>query len=139
MADPSTSSLTGVQIEHVINAATKNRPWHLLDISVSRSSILVRATCANGQVEFGEWGLEIRGNVMFAHATIDETLYQEALPDGVTVRFDRILAGLEAWGKAINAVELKRLLAQISGTEHLAPESIMNPADYSLLGGKHIW
>ena len=55
------------------------------------------------------------------------------------LRWGRAMNGLRAWGKAVNAVELRRALASQPEMAHLIADHPMAPRDYSPLGGSPAW
>ena len=133
------SALTTQQLEDVAKAATAHRPVELLDITAGAGRIHIEAISANGRITFGEWDIELRDGTMFLHVTIDDTLYMEVLEERMPLRWDRAMNGLRAWGKAVNAVELRKALASHPEMAHLIADHLMAPRDYSPLGGSPAW
>lgn len=88
---------------------------------------------------YGTWRLTLNAGDMLLQVVIRETMYSERLPKSYPHRFDRIIAGLEQWAKAMNAEELKEFIANNPQLAHLGPEHIMNPSEYSPLGGAWTW
>lgn len=135
----SISILTTKQLEDAAKAATAHRPIELLDINAGGGRIHIEAISADGRTVFGEWGLQLRDGTMFLRVIIDDLLYMEALEEGVPLRWDRAMNGLRDWGKAVNAVELKRALSGHPEMAHLVPDHIISPNEYSPLGGSPAW
>lgn len=76
---------------------------------------------------------------MFLRVIIDDILYEEMLEERMPLRWDRAMNGLRSWGKAVNAVELKRALSSQPEMAHLIADHLMAPRDYSPLGGSPAW
>nr|DAK85182.1 MAG TPA: hypothetical protein [Caudoviricetes sp.] len=133
------SALTTQQLEGAAKAATAHRPIGLLDVTVGGGYIHIEAIAADGRTTFGEWGLHLQDGTIFLRIIIDDILYTEALEEHVPLRWDRAMNGLRAWGKAVNAVELKRALSSQPEMAHLIADHLMAPRDYSPLGGSPAW
>lgn len=133
------SALTTRQLEDVARAATAHRPIELLDITTGGGHIHVAAISDDGRTTFGEWDLELRDRTMFLRIIIDDTLYTEILEETIPLRWDRAMEGLRLWGKAVNAVELRRALSSQPEMAHLLADHLISPNEYSPLGGVHAW
>ena len=133
------SALTTQQLEDVAKAATAHRPAELLDITAGGGRIHIEAISDGGRTTFGGWDLHLQDRTMFLHIIIDDVLYTEALEEHMPLRWDRAMNGLRAWGKAVNAVELKRALSSQPEMAHLIADHLMAPRDYSPLGGSPAW
>lgn len=133
------SALTTQQLEDVAKAATAHRPAELLDVTAGGGRIHIEAISDGGRTTFGEWDLHLQDRTMFLRIIIDDTLYTEALEEHVPLRWSRAMNGLRAWGKAVNAVELKRALSSQPEMAHLIADHLMAPRDYSPLGGSPAW
>ncbi len=133
------SALTTQQLEDVAKAATAHRPAELLDVTAGGSRIHIEAISDGGRTTFGEWDLHLQDGTMFLRIVIDDVLYTEALEEHIPLRWDRAMNGLRAWGKAVNAVELKRALSSQPEMAHLITDHLMTPRDYSPLGGSPAW
>lgn len=129
------SALTTKQIEDVIKAAAAHRPIELLDVKVEGGRIHIEAISADGRIVFGEWDIQLRDGTMFLRITIDDLLYLEALEEHVPLYWDGVMNGLRDWGKAVNAVELRRALASQPEMAHLLADHLIAPNEYSPLGG----
>ena len=133
------SSLTTQQLEDVAKAATAHRPVELLDVTAGGRCIRVEAISGDGYTTFGTWDLELRDKTMFLRVTIDDTFYAEALEERMPLRWDRAMNGLRMWGKAVNAVELRRALSSQPEMAHLTADHLISPSEYSPLGGSPSW
>ena len=133
------SALTTKQLEDVAKAATAHRPAKLLDITTGGGRIRIEAISDGGRTTFGEWDLHLQDGTMFLRIIIDDILYTEELEEHMPLRWDRAMNGLRAWGKAVNAVELKRALSSQPEMAHLIADHLMTPRDYSPLGGSPAW
>jgi len=132
---PHISTLTTQQLEDVAKAVTAHRPVELLDVTAGGGHIHIEAISADGRAAYGEWGLQLRDGTMFLRVIIDDTLYTEVIEEHVPLRWDRAMNGLRAWSKAVNAVELKRVLSPQPEMAHLIADHLIAPRDYSPLGG----
>lgn len=133
------SALTAQQLEDVAKAATANGPAELLDVTAGGGRIHIEAISDGGRTTFGEWDLHLQDGTMFLRIIIDDILYTEVLEEHMPLRWDRAMNGLRAWGKAVNAVELKRALSSQPEMAHLIADHLMAPRDYSPLGGSPAW
>lgn len=133
------SALTKQQLEDVAKAATAHRPVELLNITAGARQIHIEAVSVDGRTTFGEWGIELGDGTMFLRVVIDDILYLEALEERMPLRWDRAMNGLRAWGKAVNAIELRRALSSQPEMAHLIADHLMTPRDYSPLGGSPAW
>ena len=133
------STLTTRQLEDVARAATAHRPVELLDITAGGGRIRVEAISYGGRTTFGEWGLELRDRTMFLRVIVDDILYTEVLEGTMSPLWDRAMDGLRMWGKAVNAVELRRALSSQPEMAHLLADHLISPNEYSPLGGVHAW
>lgn len=133
------SSLTTRQLEDVAKAATAHRPVELLDVTAGGGRIHIEAISGDGHTTFGEWDLELRDRTMFLRIIVDDILYTEVLEEAMPLRWDRAMNGLRMWGKAVNAIELKRALSSQPEMAHLIADHLMAPRDYSPLGGSPAW
>ena len=139
MDAPHISALTKRQFEDVAKAATAHRPVELLNITTVGGHIHIKAISDDGHTTFGEWHLELRDRTMFLRIIIDDTLYTEILEEAMPLRWDRAMEGLRLWGKAVNAVELRRALSSQPEMAHLLADHLISPNEYSPLGGVHAW
>lgn len=133
------STLTTRQLEDVARAATAHRPIELLDIGAGGGRIHVEAISDDGHITFGEWDLELRDRTMFLRIIVGDTLYTEILEEAIPLRWDHVMDGLRLWGKAVNAVELRRALSSQPEMMHLLADHLISPNEYSPLGGVHAW
>ena len=76
---------------------------------------------------------------MLLHIIVDDTMYTEMLEAGIPLLWDRAMSGLRMWSKAVNAVELKRVLSGHPKMAHLLAEHLISPGEYSPLGGSPVW
>lgn len=76
---------------------------------------------------------------MLLRIIVDDTLYTETLEAGIPLLWDRAMSGLRMWSKAVNAVELKRVLSSHPEMAHLLTEHLISPGEYSPLGGSPAW
>lgn len=76
---------------------------------------------------------------MFLRVVIDDILYTEALEERMPLRWGRAMNGLRSWGKAVNAIELRRALSSQPDMAHLIADHLMAPHNYSPLGGAPTW
>lgn len=133
------SALTTQQLEDVAKAATAHRPAKLLDVTAGGGRIHIEAISDGGRTTFGEWDLRLQDGAMILHVIIDDILYTEVLKEAMPLRWDRAMNGLRAWGKAVNAIELRRALSSQPEMAHLIADHLMAPRDYSPLGGSPAW
>lgn len=133
------SALTARQLEDVARAATAHRPAELLNITSSGGCVHIEAISHGGRTTFGEWGLELRDGTMFLRVIVDDTLYTEMLEGAMSLLWDRAMDGLRMWGKAVNAVELRRALSSQPEMAHLLADHLITPNEYSPLGGTRAW
>ncbi len=133
------STLTTRQLEDVARAATAHRPPELLDITAGGGRIHIEAISGDGRTIFGEWGLELRDRTMFLRIIVDDTLYTEILEEAIPLLWGRVMEGLRMWGKAVNAVELRRALSSQPEMAHLLADHLIVPNEYSPLGGVRAW
>lgn len=133
------SSLTTQQLEDVAKAATAHRPAELLDVDAGGGHIHIEAISYGGRTTFGEWDLQLRDGTMFLRVIIDDTLYTEVIEEHMPLRWDRAMNGLKLWGKAVNAIELRRALSSQPEMAHLLADHLISPREYSPLGGVHAW
>lgn len=133
------SALTTRELEDATKAATAHRPIELLDVTTGGGRIHIEAISNDGRTTCGEWGLELRDRTMFLRIIVDDTLYTEALEETMPLRWDRAMNGLRMWSKAVNAVELKRVLSSHPEMAHLLAEHLISPGEYSPLGGSPAW
>ena len=139
MDAPHISALTTQQLEDVTKAATAHRPVELLDVTAGGGHIHIEAISADGRAAYGEWDLQLRDGTMFLRVVVDNILYTEALEEQVPLRWDRAMNGLKLWGKAVNAIELRRALSSQPEMAHLLADHLISPREYSPLGGVHAW
>lgn len=133
------SAITKRQLEDAAKAATAHRPAELLNITTVGGHIHIKAISDDGHTTFGEWHLELLDRTMFLHIVVDDTLYTEMLEEAIPLRWDRAMEGLRLWGKAVNAVELRRALSSQPEMMHLLADHLIPPNEYSPLGGTHAW
>lgn len=133
------SALTTQQLEDVAKAATAHRPVELLDITAGARLIRIEAISYGGRTTFGEWGLELRDRTMFLRVIVGDTLYTEILEEAMPLLWDRVMDGLRSWGKAVNAIELRRALSSRPEMAHLIADHLISPNEYSPLGGTRAW
>ena len=133
------SALTTRQLEDVAKAATAHRSADLLDITIGSGVIHIEAISVDGSAVFGEWELTLRDGTIFLRVVVDNILYAEALEEQVPLRWDRAMNGLKLWGKAVNAIELRRALSSQPEMAHLLADHLISPREYSPLGGVHAW
>jgi hypothetical protein len=126
-------------LEDVTKAATAHRPVELLDVTAGGGHIHIEAISADGRAAYGEWDLQLRDGTMFLRVVVDNILYTEALEEQVPLRWDRAMNGLKLWGKAVNAIELRRALSSQPEMAHLLADHLISPREYSPLGGVHAW
>lgn len=133
------SALTTQQLEDVAKAATAHRPVELLNITAGGGCIRIEAISYGGRTTFGEWGLELRDRTIFLRVIVDDTLYTEILEEAMPLLWDHVMDGLRMWGKAVNAVELRRALSSQPEMAHLLADHLITPNEYSPLGGTRTW
>lgn len=133
------SSLTTQQLEDVAKAATAHRPTELLDITAVGGSIHIEAISADGRTVFGKWDLQLLDGTMFLRIIIDDILYTKTFERDPYLYWDQVMNGLRDWGKAVNAVELRRALASQPEMAHLLADHLIAPNEYSPLGGSPRW
>ncbi|WMC01296.1 hypothetical protein [Caudovirus D_HF2_7] len=133
------SALTARQLEDVARAATAHRPAELLNITSGGGCVHIEAISHGGRTTFGEWGLELRDRTMFLRVIVDNTFHTEILEDAMPLLWDRVMDGLRMWGKAVNAVELRRALSSQPEMAHLLADHLITPNEYSPLGGARAW
>lgn len=133
------SALTTQQSEDVAKAATAHRPVGLLDVTTGGGYIHIEAISADGRVAFGEWDLHLHKETMSLRVIVDDILYAETFEAPPYPHWDQVMNGLRAWGKAVNAVELRRALSGQPEMAHLIADHLMAPKDYSPLGGVPAW
>ena len=132
-------ALTTQQLEDVAKAATAHRPVELLNITAGGGCIRIEAISHGGRTTFGEWGLELRDRTIFLRVIVDDTLYTEILEEAMPLLWDHVMDGLRMWGKAVNAVELRRALSSQPEMAHLLADHLITPNEYSPLGGTRTW
>lgn len=76
---------------------------------------------------------------MLLRIIVDDTMYTEVLEAGIPLLWGRAMSGLRMWSKAVNAVELKRVLSGHHEMAHLLAEHLISPGEYSPLGGSPVW
>ena len=133
------SALTTQQLEDAAKAATAHRPIQLLDITTGGGRIRIEAISSDGRIVFGEWNLQVRDGSMFLRIVVGDMLYTEVLEERMPMHWDRAMNGLRAWGRAVNACELKMVLAGTPNLAHLSADHLMPPREYSPLGGRPQW
>lgn len=133
------SALTAQQLEDVARAATAHRPVELLNITAGGGCVHIEAISYDGRTTFGEWGLELRDRTMFLRVIVDNTFHTEILEEAMPLLWDRVMDGLRMWGKAVNAVELRRALSSQPEMAHLLADHLITPNEYSPLGGTRAW
>ena len=133
------SSLTAQHSEDATKTATAHRPIGLLGITTGGGYIHIEAISADGRLAFGEWDLHLHGETMSLRVIVYDILYAETFEGPPCLYWDRVTNGLRAWGKAVNAVELRRALAGYPEMAHLIADHLMAPSEYSPLGGSHRW
>ena len=133
------SALTARQLEDVARAATAHRPAELLNITSGGRRVHIEAISHGGRTTFGEWDLELRDRTMFLRVIVDNTLHTEILEEAMPLLWDRVMDGLRMWGKAVNAVELRRALSSQPEMAHLLADHLITPNEYSPLGGARAW
>lgn len=133
------SALNTRQLDDVARAATAHRPAELLDVTAGGGCIHIEAISDGGRTIFGEWGLELCDRTMFLRIIVDDTLYTEMFDAGIPLLWDRAMSGLRMWSKAVNAVELKRVLSGHPEMAHLLAEHLISPGEYSPLEGSPVW
>lgn len=133
------SALTARQLEDVARAATAHRPAELLNITSGGGCVHIEAISHGGRTTFGEWGLELRDRTMFLRVIVDNTFHTEILEEALPLLWDRVMDGLRMWGKAVNAVELRRALSSQPEMAHLLADHLITPNEYSPLGGARAW
>ena len=139
MATENVRELTARQCRDIIETPTKHRPTELLYFAMGKKSSHIVAVSRDGRTEFGTWSLELRDADMFLRVVIGETMYVEVLPESQPLRWDRAMAGLESWAKAVNGLELERVLSGRPEFAHLTSGHLMAISDYSPLGGGSSW
>ena len=133
------SALTARQLEDVARAATAHRPAELLNITSGGGCVHIEAISHGGRTTFGEWGLELRDRTMFLRVIVDNAFHTEILEEAMPLLWDRVMDGLRMWGKAVNAVELRRALSSQPEMAHLLADHLITPNEYSPLGGARAW
>lgn len=133
------STLTTQQLEDVAKAATAHRPTELLDVTAGGGSIHIEAISAGGRTVFGEWDLQLLNGAIFLRVIIDDMLYTKTIESDTYLYWDQAMSGLRDWGKAVNAVELRRALQSQPEMAHLMADHLITPSEYSPLGGGHAW
>lgn len=133
------SLLTAQQLEDVAKAATAHRPVELLDITAGEGRVHIEAISYGGRTTFGEWDLTLRDGAFFLRIVVDDILYTEVLEERVPLLWDRAMNSLRLWGKAVNAVELRRALSDQPEMAHLLADHLISPREYSPLGGVRAW
>lgn len=133
------SALNTQQLEDVARAATAHRPVELLDVTTGGGHIHIEAISNDGHTTCGEWDIELRDRTMFLRIIVDDIMYTEVLEETMPLRWDRAMDGLRMWGKAVNAVELKRVLSGHHEMAHLAADHLIAPSEYSPLGRRSAW
>lgn len=139
MATENVRELTARQSRDIIETPTKHRPTELLYFAMGKKSAHIVAVSRDGRAEFGTWSLELRDADMFLRVVIGETMYVEVLPESAPLRWDRAMSGLEEWAKAVNGIELERMLSERPEFAHLTSEHVMPQGNYSPLGGGSRW
>ena len=76
---------------------------------------------------------------MFLRVIVDNTFHTEILEEAMPLLWDRVMDGLRMWGKAVNAVELRRALSSQPEMAHLLADHLISPNEYSPLGGARAW
>ena len=133
------SALTTQQLEDAAKAATAHRPTELLDFTAGGKHIHIEAISADGRTVFGEWDLQLLDGTIFLRVIIDDILYTKTLDGGPYLYWDQVMNGLRDWGKAVNAVELRRALSSQPEMMHLLADHLISPNEYSPLGGTRAW
>ena len=133
------STLNARQFEDVARAATAHRPAELLNTTTGGGYIHIEAISADGHAVFGEWDLHFHKEIMSLRIIVDDTLYAEVLEGGSPLLWDRAMNGLRMWSKAVNAVELRRVLSGHPEMAHLLADHLIAPSEYSPLGGSPAW
>lgn len=133
------STLTTQQLKDVAKAVTAHRPVELLDVTAGGGNIHIEAISAYGRTVFGEWDLQLGDGTMFLRVVIDDLLYVEELEERMPLRWDMAMNGLRDWGKAVNAVELRKALSPHPEMAHLIADHLIAPSEYSPLGGYPRW
>nr|DAV54736.1 MAG TPA: hypothetical protein [Caudoviricetes sp.] len=132
-------ALTTQRLEDVTKAATAHRPIGLLDVTTGGGYVHVEAISADGRTVFGEWDLHLHKETMSLRVIVDDILYAETFEGSPYPHWDRVMNGLRSWGKAVNACELKTVLAGTPNLAHLSADHLMPPREYSPLGGRPQW
>ena len=133
------SAITKRQLEEVARAATAHRPVELLNITAVGRHIYIEAISDDGHTTFGERHLELRDRTMSLRIIVGDTLYTEILEEAIPLYWDRVMEGLRLWGKAVNAVELRRALSSQPEMMHLLADHLISPNEYSPLGSVRAW
>lgn len=133
------SALTTQQLEDVAKAAAAHRPTELLNVTTGGGYIHIEAISADGRMTFGEWGLHLHGETISLRVIVDDILYAETFKGAPYLYWDQVMSGLRDWGKAVNAVELRKALASQPEMAHLIADHLIAPSEYSPLGGSHRW
>lgn len=131
--------LTAQQLEDVAKAATAHRPVELLEVTAGEWHVHIEAISDGGRTTFGEWDLELRDRTTSLRIIVDDTLYTEILEEAIPLLWGRVMEGLRMWGKAVNAVELRRALSSQPEMMHLLADHLISPNEYSPLGGTRAW
>lgn len=133
------SALTTQQLEDVAKAATAHRPTELLNITAVGGGIHIEAISADGHTVFGECDLQLLDGTIFLRVIIDDILYTKTLEGDPYLYWDQIMNELRDWGKAANAVELRKALSSQPEMAHMIADHLIAPREYSLLGGNPRW
>lgn len=133
------SALTTQQLEDVAKAATAHRSTELLDVTAGGGSIHIEAISAGGRTVFGEWDLQLLDGAIFLRVIIDDMLYTKTIESDTYLYWDQVMNGLRDWGKAVNAVELRKALSHQPEMAHLIADHLITPREYSPLGGRPQW
>lgn len=139
MATENIRELTARQSRDIVETPAKHRPTELLHFAIGKKSARITAVSRDGRTKLGTWSLEPRDADMFLRVVIGETMYVEVLTESQPLRWDRAMAGLESWAKAVNGLELERVLSGRPEFAHLTSEHLMAISDYSPLGGGSSW
>ena len=130
--------LSAGQLSAISKIITAHRPIDLVESNASTNKAYLRAISRRGDT-YGTWRIELKENSTLVQAIVGEKKYAEILPKEFPDVFERIMVGLEAWVKAVNAEELKELLSGNAQLQHLHPEHVMDPSKYYPIGGIAVW
>lgn len=136
MGAASVPSLTYKQRKDLMLSASAFRPTVGLELVSSKRGLWARGIDMKTRALYGRRSLEITAEGAEVKASLkDHKQTWHGMLEDLRREWSRIILGLMAWQKAVNAIELDARAREDPTLRHITPSTISDPAHYRVLGG----